>query len=260
MHDMSFHSPQCRSVLVDLANNSSNERLRYLSELPSDMLQTVDVAISVGDHVLPAHSFALMAVSKVFREVLSGQSHMFSTLKVLQIPMAGDTLREATSALKHMYKQLIPREKLNLGYTTAINLMRFWHKYDAEILFDQACNTLKYFCEKELHKGYGNLVPEAVLIKMVDITNAAEQVNQDLLDTCIAWFKDYICMCRLHDPDLYRLTKTTMLSILTENMSRRSKRLPNHPLCHVWSCLTTNDLRMTMLRVKQKSYQKLSCP
>ena len=142
---MSSHSHQCRSALVDLANtNSSNEGLQYLSELPSNMLQTVDVAIMVGDHVLPAHSFALMAVSKVFREVLSGQSHLFNTYQVLQIPLAGDTLGEATSELKHMYEQLIPKaEKVTHGYKSTINLMQFWHKYDAEILFDEACNTLK---------------------------------------------------------------------------------------------------------------------
>ncbi|KAL3157122.1 hypothetical protein ABBQ38_001367 [Trebouxia sp. C0009 RCD-2024] len=62
---MSSPSPQCRSALVDLAKTSSKDRLRYLSGLPSAMLQTVDVAIIVGDDVLPAHSFALMAVSKI---------------------------------------------------------------------------------------------------------------------------------------------------------------------------------------------------
>lgn len=186
---MSPHGPQCRSGLVNLAKTSSKRELRYLSELPSDMLQTVDVAITVGDRVLPAHSFPLMAASKVFREVLLMQSHIFNTQQVLQIPLAGDTLGQAISALDHLYEHFMPRQSAKTvpSHKTAISLIIFGHKYDAAISFECAHNTLIAVAQKELsHKISHSIVREHVLTKMLDITYAAEDFKDELLDICVA--------------------------------------------------------------------------
>ena len=95
-------------------------------------------------------------------------------------------------------------------------------------------------------------MPEAVLIKMVDITNAAEQVKEALLDICVAWFKDNIGMCRPHDPVLYRLSKTTMLSILTEHKSRLSKRLPRSSSLSCLGSSDSDDMGMNNAHLKQR--------
>lgn len=189
-----------------------------MSRMPSAMLQTVDVATIVGDDVLPAHSFALMAVSKVFREVLTVQSDIFNTHQVLQIPLPYDTHKQATAALDHMYEQYVPQPagKTALSHKTAISLMQFGHKYDAATLFDYAHSSLIAVVQKESSKvNPRNTVSDHVVSKIVDITNAAEDFNDDLLDTCVAWFKENIRRCKSHQTILHRLDKTIMLRLLT---------------------------------------------
>lgn len=80
--------PNTRDALVDMAR-SRNGCPRYLSGLPSGMLQTLDPAVIVDGQVLPAHSFVLMAMSPVFCEALSTRPELFHTQQVLQVPLPG---------------------------------------------------------------------------------------------------------------------------------------------------------------------------
>ncbi|KAL3157121.1 hypothetical protein ABBQ38_001366 [Trebouxia sp. C0009 RCD-2024] len=117
-----------------------------------------------------------------------------------------------------MYEQYVPQPagKTALSHNTAISLMQFGHKYDAATLFDHAHSSLIAVVQKELSKMKSrNTVSDHVVTKIVDITNAAEDFNDDLLDTCVAWFKENIRKCKSHEPILHRLDKTILLRLLT---------------------------------------------
>lgn len=66
--DMPASVPVDRGALVQKAGSDCEGRW-YLSVVPVSLLQTVDVAIAVENEVLPAHSFVLMANSKVLGEL-----------------------------------------------------------------------------------------------------------------------------------------------------------------------------------------------
>lgn len=235
--------PKTRGALFDIATR--NDCPRYLSGLPSGVLQTLDAAVIVDGQVLPAHSFVLMAMSPVFCEALSTRPELFHTQQVLQVPLAGskDTSEDLNLALEHMYYHCMPRSgNTGLNFQTAVVLMRFGHKYNAPVLFGDAYMHLVNAVRKS-----GVLWLETSdmktldLLQIVDITNAAEEfqsglkmvdntefykmadntliqaarsLKPNLLELCIGWFTGHWQFCKSHEVVMHRLSKGTMLKMV----------------------------------------------
>lgn len=178
--------------------------------------------------------FVLMSSSNVFREVLLAQSNMFNTQKVLQVPLEGDTSEEVCLAMECMYEQCKPDVQEDhqaagrANHKTALSLMQFGHKYDAYVLFSYARSSLQHAACDYMILNYNKKadtcprvgryctyteavkMPEDVMIKMIDITNAAEEFEMIILDKCIYWFALNFVACQAHEQVLHKLSKSNM--------------------------------------------------
>lgn len=209
--------PDCRAALVQLAE--SGQAQRHLSKLPASVLQTVDVAVTVEDEVLAAHSFVLMTNSHVLEELLNSQSHLFNTEKVLQVPLLDNSIMETTSALQCMYDLCIPgKMELVSDHQEAIALLIFSHKYDAAVVMQHASDSLQHIFHKEKYGTDDESMPEHTVVRMVDITNAVQEFSLSfgLLEDCIDWFVYNYKWCRLHMSALHKLNRNTLQQVIDE--------------------------------------------
>ncbi len=208
--------------LMQLAHDCHQQELHYLSQLPSQLISSVDVAIVVGAKVLPAHTFVLIAASPVLAEALTS-SVLQSPSGVAELPLLDDIL-DVEVALQHMYARCNLRQKTSSpepgqDFKDALSLISFGHKYDVQPMLEDGVHCLETVMHEEQ-----NFARTAVTLRdarmVVRFAATAENFELDqLFDYSVAWLVRYFDLYFEHLSELWELGKLGTLIMISQAMA-----------------------------------------
>ena len=114
----------------------------YLSVVPKDLWDTVDLALVVGGTAFPVHSLVVAGQSKVLREALlncpnTSASGTFNSQR--QLPLVGDEIATVTDTLTYLYRRTFAVQPVKLSSVLeAVRVAEFAHKYHCDNLTREA--------------------------------------------------------------------------------------------------------------------------
>ena len=153
----------------------------HMGHQPSVFVELADANLVVEGRQLIVHSAIVAANSKVFAEIFgeaNGKQQDFS--HQLEVPLPGDTFRDVHTALEYLYKRCtvcLASELEISGFTDAISLAKFAHKYEIEPIV-QACEA---YLTQRLKGSDNNKIPSNNVDAMAQIIDLAETCNMRIL-------------------------------------------------------------------------------
>ena len=142
-----------RSELVKIASQQAVQT--YLTGLPKEVVETVDMALLVEDSVLPVHKLLLVSASPVLRDLLSSQASTHD--QVDKVPLLDDGQDCVEDALAFMYRRMVLSMSIAppriACITEAKHLLQFGHKYGVQVMLDESDAVLHQWCKERFCEG-----------------------------------------------------------------------------------------------------------
>lgn len=212
----------------DLVQLTSQEA-RYLRDMPERLAATCDVALCVGDHVLPVHSYIMAASSDTFAGQLAAQDADFheGITRLSSMPytisLGDEELETVQHVLQYMYMVCPPREGPAevSSRQKAEQLASFGHKYGVQYLLRASDAYMQTIMKNKyalgngsgsalLHRYASEEAPEVLRVCSLAESNGLQQTE----DYCSRWLACFIKDYPAHHPDLFALSKNTLVKVL----------------------------------------------
>jgi len=215
---------------VQLAHTNPSDAAD-LGNLSHQLCTMVDVAITIGDAMLPAHSYVLAAASPVLEEQLASQSpDSIEDVDGKAIRYALDLTTDgedcAKVALDYIYSMcpLDGARPATESQEDAEHLATFGHQYKVNFLSTASDDFLYALLKEEYqlvhHVDYNYRRPskQEVMERLPDVLRwamlAASRGLPKVLDYCEKWLACYFKQCPESYTHLQMLQNTSMVRIL----------------------------------------------
>lgn len=218
-------APQTARELVQLAQTNLH-KLRYLNNLPDQMVSTVDTALIVEDATYPVHSFILMSASPIFADMVA--SHYAEAINgkapaPLAIPLLGSRKKETQSALQFIYQHcLLSKDKtlpLDVKLEEAECMVEFGHKWNMQLLLQAGdrmlCNQIARQCGSGPSSIFGATLSEKAVKVIAWAVRAETMALPKSLAFCERWLVLNFNKFADAHTELFHLGQQSMLRVMT---------------------------------------------